>query len=98
MMNIPKHLRTRITLMSTITTDYSLCAQEIARFHEQGFLGPYAAVSPDEMAAIRENIYNEFLPPRGSSPAIVQSRHMDSKVVFDLASHPAIIGRMASLY
>lgn len=84
--------------MSTAITDCSLSAEEVARFHEQGFLGPYAAVSPEEMAAIREHIDAEILTRPGPSASSGQSRHMDSKVICDLASHPAIVDRMASLY
>lgn len=81
--------------MSTLST---VNAEEVTRFHQQGFLGPYTAVSPDEMAAIREHIDSQVLTHQGVSPSPLQSRHMDSKVVFDLAGHPAIVDRMASLY
>ena len=87
------------TVTTDITSDHRLSAEEVARFHEQGFLGPHTAVSPDEMAVIRERIDHEVLKRDGPNPRNrVQSRHMDSKVVFDLASHPAIVDRMASLY
>lgn len=85
--------------MSIVTSDFRLSHEEVALFHEQGYLGPYAAVSPEEMALIREHIDTELLHRDGPNPKTrLQSRHMDSKVVFDLASHPAIIDRMASLY
>ena len=80
-------------------SEFGLSAEEIDFFHEQGYLGPHAAVSPDEMAKIRQHMDTNVLLREGPNPrSIVQSRHMDSKVVFDLASHPAIIDRMASLY
>lgn len=82
-----------------LQTNYALTGEEVARFHEQGFLGPLAAVSPDEMAQIRHHIESDVLQRDGRNPRTrLQSRHMDSKVVFDLASHPAIVDRMASLY
>jgi len=85
--------------MSTIATDYRLSQEEVARFHEQGFLGPYAAVSPAEMAVMREHFDHDVLQREGPNPRNrLQSRHMDSRVVFDLAAHPAIIERMAGLY
>ena len=77
----------------------TLSEEEIARFHEQGFLGPFAAMTPNEMAGIRTHIENEVLTCDGPNPKTrLQSRHMDSRVVCDLASHPAIVDRMASLY
>jgi len=84
--------------MSLVATDYALSPAEVKFFHDNGYLGPFAAVSPDEMAVIREHIDTQILTRKGPSPSILQSRHMDSKVVCDLASHTAIIDRMASLY
>ncbi len=84
----------------TATSDrYSLTPEEIRRFHEEGFLGPYAAMTPEEMAGIRNHIDTVVLQKDGPNPGTrFQSRHMDSRVVCDLACHPAIIGRMRSLY
>jgi len=83
--------------MNTIT-DYSLTRAEIAAFHRDGFLGPFPTYTAEEMAAIRDHIDTQVINRPGPSPSRLQSRHMDSRVVFDLASHPAIIDRMASLY
>jgi len=33
--------------------DYALTREEINRFHAEGYLGPFAAVSPEEMAEIQ---------------------------------------------
>jgi len=84
--------------MSIASTNYALSPNEVAFFHQNGYLGPFAAVSPEEMAAIRNHIESKVLARQGPSSSILQSRHMDSKVVFDLAASPAIIERMASLY
>jgi hypothetical protein len=84
--------------MSLVSTNYVLSPSEVKFFHDNGYLGPFSAVSLDEMASIREHIDTQVLTRNGPSPSILQSRHMDSKVVYDLASHPAIIDRMASLY
>ena len=81
------------------TTEFALSPAEIAFFHHNGYLGPFSAVSPDEMAMIRAHIDDHVLICDGPNPKTrLQSRHMDSKVVFDLATHPAIVNRMASLY
>ncbi len=82
-----------------MSDSHSLSPAEIAFFHQNGYLGPFAAVPLGEMAAIVAHIDAHVLTKDGPNPQTrLQSRHMDSKVVFDLASHPAIIGRMASLY
>jgi ectoine hydroxylase-related dioxygenase (phytanoyl-CoA dioxygenase family) len=79
--------------------DYALTREEIKRFHDEGYLGPLTAVSPEEMAVIRNHIDTVVLQKDGPNPRTrLQSRHMDSRVVCNLASHPAIIGRMRSLY
>ena len=85
--------------MSTLLLSNPLSTAEIDQFHDQGYLGPYAALTPDQMADVREHIDSRVLTSDGPNPRTrLQSRHMDSKVVFDLASHPAILDRMAALY
>ena len=84
--------------MCIASTNFGLSSAEVAFFHDHGYLGPFVAVSPEEMSFIRHHIDTQVLTRPGRSPSIVQSRHMDSKTVFELAAHPAIIERMASLY
>src|SRR5690349_14612301 len=77
----------------------ALSAEEISFFREHGYLGPYTAVSPEEMTVIRQHIDNDLLTSDGPNPrARVQSRHMDSRIIYDLAAHPAILDRMECLY
>lgn len=76
----------------------ALSPAEVRQFHDQGFLGPFAAISPAAMAEVRANIDGEVLPRFGPGKSNLQSRHMDSRVVYELAAHPAILDRMASLY
>lgn len=85
--------------MAATELETSLNATEIKAFHQQGFVGPYAAVSPEEMERIRHHIDTEVINCAGANPKTpLQSRHMDSKVVYDLATSPAIVERMAGLY
>lgn len=84
--------------MSQLNQVAELNEAEIEFFHQNGYLGPYAAMPPEEMDGIRRHIDDAVLSRSGPSPSIVQSRHMDSKVVYDLATHPAILDRMACLY
>ena len=77
----------------------TLPPDEVRFFHDQGYLGPFSVHTPDQMAAIREHIDTRVLTRDGPNPKTrLQSRHMDSKVVCDLACHPAIVDRAASLY
>jgi ectoine hydroxylase-related dioxygenase (phytanoyl-CoA dioxygenase family) len=77
----------------------TLTREEIASFHDNGFLGPYALSTPDEMAILRAEIERDVLTTDGPSPRTrVQARHMDKRVVYDLCTHPAIVERMAALY
>ncbi len=75
-----------------------LTRAEVDFFVEHGYLGPYAAMSPEDMAPIRREIEDKVLSTDGPNPrSRGQSRHMDQPAVYDLATHPAIIERMADL-
>jgi ectoine hydroxylase-related dioxygenase (phytanoyl-CoA dioxygenase family) len=75
-----------------------LSRAEVDFFVENGYLGPYAAMSPEEMALIRREIEERVLTTDGPNPrSRSQSRHMDQAVIYDLATHPAIIDRIAGL-
>jgi ectoine hydroxylase-related dioxygenase (phytanoyl-CoA dioxygenase family) len=77
----------------------TLTKQEIAFFHQNGYLGPIAACSPDEMVMIRAEIERDVLATNGPNPKNkFQSRHMDQPVVYNLATCPAILERMKCLY
>lgn len=81
------------------TPSYHLNPQEIAQFHDQGYLGQYAICPPDEMESICRRVQDEVLSTKSTLHADpVQSRHLDRKVVWDLCSHPAIVQRMQALY
>jgi len=82
----------------TFTVSSALKAGEIQFFHDQGYLGPFTVASPGEMAGIRAHIETSVLTRPGPSPSVLQSRHMDSAVVFRLATHAAILDRAAALY
>ena len=75
-----------------------LSDEETQRFRSQGYLGPYAAMTPEEMAGVRQHIDEHVLTRDGPSRSRNQSRHMDDAVVYDLATRPEILDRMASLY
>lgn len=75
-----------------------LSRAEVDFYVENGCLGPYAAMTPAQMTPIREAIDTNVLNSAGPNPRRpMQSRHMDQPEVYDLASHPAIIDRIAGL-
>jgi len=75
-----------------------LTRAEVDFFVENGYLGPYAAMSPGEMAEVRRQIEADVLTTDGPNPrSRAQSRHMDQPAVYDLATHPAIIDRIAGI-
>ena len=85
--------------MSTATDSFTLTPAEVQFFHDQGYLGPFPTYSPEEMEAVREHIDTQVLTRPGPNQRTpLQSRHMDSRVVYDLATHPAIVDRAESLY
>jgi len=75
-----------------------LTRAEVDFFVENGYLGPYTAMSPADMAVVRREIDRHVLKTDGPNPRRpMQSRHMDNAAVYDLASHPAIVERIAGL-
>jgi ectoine hydroxylase-related dioxygenase (phytanoyl-CoA dioxygenase family) len=93
------------------TAMYTLSPEEVARFHEDGFLaGPYQLCTPEEMATIRERIDREVF---GTEPPFAaalpeedvrlglsrqQWRHLDCRLVYDLCAHPSVVQKMASIH
>ena len=83
----------------SIVDSYALTEAEIRQFDEQGYLGPFAAVSPDEMRRMDQIIEREVFGTEGPSPGKrMQSRHMDCPIVYEIASRPEIVDRMVSLF
>lgn len=77
---------------------FSLSQEEVHFFHKNGYIGPFAACSVDEMADIRAEIEN-ILKTQGPNPKQkLQCRHLDQPVVYNLATRPEIVDRMKSLY
>ncbi len=76
----------------------TLSHSEVRAFHHQGYLGPFTAMSVEEMAGIRRRIEDEVLTTTGRNPRNpLQSRHLDHRFVHDLIAAPEIVGRVRSL-
>ena len=85
--------------MPFVQPEYQLSRADVDFFVANGYLGPYAAVTPAEMMGIRAKIEATVLKTDGPNPRRpMQSRHMDQPVVYDLVTHPAIIDRIACLF
>jgi hypothetical protein len=84
--------------MTAVERRFSLGEEELDAFRTQGFLGPFALCSPEEMAAHRPVIEAvlESDPPTHKTRA--HNRHLDSPLIHELSTHPAIIKRMQCLY
>lgn len=77
---------------------FGLTLEEVHFFHDQGYLGPFARCTPDEMAVIRSRIETEVLTRDGPNPKSREhARHLDSRLMYDLCAHPAITERIAAL-
>lgn len=84
--------------MPAIQSAPLLSAEETARFHREGFLGPYTAVSPAEMTEIRRRIDETVLPSLGpTGKNNIAMRHIDRRVIYDLCTHPNIVGRVQGI-
>lgn len=86
-----------------------LSAAEVARYHLDGYLGPYTLCSPEEMAELKARIDHALHPDQGEerlprminalNPAMRRGfgRHHDYRFLFDIANSPAIKERVAGI-
>ena len=91
-------MTTTVNTDSTDTSRYKLSDEELRFWDENGYVGPYTAWSPEEMADMRELIYRSC---RGPSKTFgfwaARDRHLDCKTLYEACTHPAIIERSASI-
>ena len=84
--------------MATTEAPITLTNEETTRFRKEGYLGPYSLCSPEEMADWRIEVEQvlETKPPDAKNT--IHNRHLDSRAIYDLSTHPEILNRMVSLY
>lgn len=84
--------------MATTEITPALTTDEIDQFRKDGFLGPIKMCSPEEMAPIRTELEALLQTPPPDHRQKRHNRHLDSRVMYDLSTHPEILSRMISLY
>lgn len=85
--------------MATTEAASALTDEEVKRFRTQGYLGPYQMCSPEEMAELRPEIETIVQDPGLERRNLREhNRHLDSRTIYDLSTHPAILNKMVSLY
>ena len=81
-----------------VASEFCLTEEQLRQFHQDGFVGPFDAFSPEEMAELRQEmlaVENEnsetygFVTPR--------DRHLESPRLWELMNHPAIVERAAQI-
>lgn len=80
---------------------YGLTKDEVRRYHDQGWLGPFTLVSVEEMAEVRQIIDEQILEP-GRAQGLHErdyfhNRHLDNRCVYDLLSHPQLVDKAATI-
>ncbi|MEE2659544.1 MAG: phytanoyl-CoA dioxygenase family protein [Candidatus Latescibacterota bacterium] len=75
----------------------TLSPAEVETFHRQGHLGPFALCSEAEMAQMRPEIEAILDSEPPDHQAKRHNRHLEFRLVYELATHAEIQGRMASL-
>ena len=85
--------------MTHPVSGFPLSDEQVLRFHEQGYLGPFELCDEAEMAVFRGRVERETLTRNGPNPKNrLQCRHLDQRFVYDMVTRPQVVDRMASLY
>jgi ectoine hydroxylase-related dioxygenase (phytanoyl-CoA dioxygenase family) len=83
--------------MSTESGDTKfLSSEEVARFHRTGYLGPYSITRRSEIGSIRRHVRDSVFASEGVHNTI-RDRHRDDRLVYEIATDPAIVGRVRSI-
>lgn len=93
---------------STERTDFALAPDELASFHQNGYIGPVTIYSPDEMDQIWRTVQLESLdrsraaypdvdPSIGAPNIINYDRHLDIDVLAQHVCNRKIVDRVASI-
>ncbi|BBH67862.1 chemotaxis protein CheX [Actinoplanes sp. OR16] len=95
-------------MATTTATTFALSAEELEKFHEQGFYGPFTVYEVEEMKARwrRERlqlmdrsmaVYGDEAAASGNTNIANYDRHLDNPFLADHVGHPAIVDRVRSV-
>jgi len=85
------------TQIDTDQTQTRLSAEEVERFHRDGFLGPFAMYTPEQMAALRPEVERILETDPQGHKLRHHNRHLDEPLIREFASHPAVVNRMTGI-
>jgi len=85
------------TSFSTDQGQISLTSKEVEQFHTDGFLGPFSICSPQEMIDQQDAVEEILASQPPDHDERQHNRHLDKRLIYDMAMHPHIVGRMASI-
>lgn len=74
-----------------------LTKEEVVKYHEEGYLGPYRVLSEDEISEYETNIVEKVLSTDGPRGNPYMYRHLDSRTIYELFARSEITDRVSSL-
>lgn len=75
----------------------SLTSEQINHFFDFGYSQPFQLCSPEAMSRYKKVIREEVLSKKGVADIPRAARHVDSRLVYDLCSHPNLTERLAGV-
>lgn len=95
---IGDRLNPMTTLTQTTPTQHRLSPEQVKQFHEEGYLAPLTACSPDEMEAYKAHIESVIMQTEGiGGHDHLHNRHLDDRTLWELSTIPSIVGPMQSV-
>lgn len=80
-----------------IKPEYALTREQRENYWKEGYLGPFATCSPEEMPEKVRAVDEAIATVGPCENSKLQSRHLDKAIVWKLCSHPAVVERMAQI-
>jgi non-haem Fe2+, alpha-ketoglutarate-dependent halogenase len=83
---------------ASVSDEFKLSEDQIRFFYSNGFLGPFTAITEEEMGELRKLLDEERQKPSTTFGfKTVRDRHFDIPQLLELFSQPAIVERLAQL-
>ncbi len=82
----------------SLSNEFKLSEEQIKLFYENGFLGPFTAITEEEMSEFRQKLDEERQnPSKAFGFKTVRDRHLDMPELLELFKCCAIVERLAQL-